>query len=47
VPFGPPLADDMIKDINRSLKYCQRPNQREGTDINSWELSFNFYNYYL
>ncbi|XP_020404581.1 YTH domain-containing protein ECT2 [Zea mays] len=29
VPFGPPLADDMIKDINRSLKYCRRPNQRE------------------
>jgi hypothetical protein len=47
--FGLPLADDMIKDINRSLQIMSKAQPKRGYRYtNPWELSFTFfYNYYL
>lgn len=37
VPFGPPLADDMIKDINRSLQIMSKTQPKRGLIQNpSW-----------
>ena len=39
--FGLPLADDMIKDINRSLQIMSKTQPKRGYRYtNSWELFF-------
>jgi hypothetical protein len=41
--FGLPLADDMIKDINRSLQIMSKTQPKRGYRYtNSWELYFIF-----
>lgn len=45
--FGLPIADDMIKDINKSLQIMSKTQPKRGYRYtNSWELSF-FYSYCL
>jgi len=42
--FGLPLADDMIKDINRSLQIMSKTQPKRGYRYtNPWELSFTFF----
>jgi len=41
--FGLPLADDMIKDISRSLQIMSKTQPKRGYKYtNSWGLSFIF-----